>query len=523
MTIGRKIWLCMMLAAAMVASTSVGAQPPDDQVIIMTQNIDQGNEATLRTGTPDAFAKFFTETVDTKPKDRAAAIAKEIRANQPDLVALQEVSILRKGSGPTPNDPKIAATEVVHDQLQLLRDALNELNEHYETVAVIPNSDLQSSTSSPLNFVVRLTDRTVILKRASSNRLKLSNVQVEEYWGKPEVGPFRTFGWGSVDVEVGAFKFRFVVTHLTPPQPNLPDPIAVQRAQALELIQSAGKPDLPGGSVLPVVYAGDFNTVAGLDTYKILVHDSGGIDAWKKVNPMALCPEPRPTGDHDRGGCTCCQAPNLSDPTPQLDHRIDLVIVPPSINVGEARLIGTLPADRTPSGLWPSDHAGVVVGFVPQRGGDKKLTNVQTGKCLTIAGGVSADNNVEAVQFTCDSHPSRSWKINNVGGVVQIQNVQTGKCLTIAGGVSTDNNVEAVQFTCDSHPSRTWKINNVGDVVQIQNVQTGKCLTIAGGVSTDNNVGAVQFTCDSHPSRTWRLEAATIGTPPMKCCASVKE
>lgn len=223
-----------------------GSAAPDDQVIIMTQNIDQGNEATLRTGTPDAFAKFFTETVDTKPKDRAAAIAKEIRANQPDLVALQEVSILRKGSGPTPNDPKIAATEVVHDQLQLLRDALNELNEHYETVAVIPNSDLQSSTSSPLNFVVRLTDRTVILKRASSNRLKLSNVQVEEYWGKPEVGPFRTFGWGSVDVEVGAFKFRFVVTHLTPPQPNLPDPIAVQRAQALELIQSAGKPDLPG-------------------------------------------------------------------------------------------------------------------------------------------------------------------------------------------------------------------------------------------------------------------------------------
>jgi hypothetical protein len=36
--------------------------------------------------------------------------------------------------------------------------------------------------------------------------------------------------------------------------------------------------------------------------------------------------------------------------------------------------------------------------------------------------------------------------------------VQTGKCLTIAGGVSTDNNVKAVQFTCDSHPSRTWRL-----------------------------------------------------------------
>jgi hypothetical protein len=36
--------------------------------------------------------------------------------------------------------------------------------------------------------------------------------------------------------------------------------------------------------------------------------------------------------------------------------------------------------------------------------------------------------------------------------------VQTGKCLTIAGGVSTDNNVPALQFDCDSHPSRTWAI-----------------------------------------------------------------
>ena len=37
---------------------------------------------------------------------------------------------------------------------------------------------------------------------------------------------------------------------------------------------------------------------------------------------------------------------------------------------------------------------------------------------------------------------------------VMLINVQTGKSLTIAGGVSTENNVTALQFTCDSHPSR---------------------------------------------------------------------
>jgi hypothetical protein len=92
---------------------------------------------------------------------------------------------------------------------------------------------------------------------------------------------------------------------------------------------------------------------------------------------------------------------------------------------------------------------------------------------------------------------------------VMLINAQTGKCLTIAGGRSTDNNVPALQFDCDSDPSRTWRINATGgDVYQISNVQTGKCLTIAGGVSTANNVPALQFNCDSDPSRTWRIRPA---------------
>ncbi|MFN6551428.1 RICIN domain-containing protein [Mycolicibacterium septicum] len=136
-----------------------------------------------------------------------------------------------------------------------------------------------------------------------------------------------------------------------------------------------------------------------------------------------------------------------------------------------------------------------------------KLVNTQTGLCLTIAGGESTDNNVHALQFTCDSHPSRQWFLDDMGnGTVQIRNVQTNKCLTIAGGVSRENNVPALQFTCDDHPSRSWVLDDQGDgTTQIRNVQTQKCVTIAGGVSHDNNVEAVQFDCDDHPSRTWRI------------------
>ena len=105
------------------------------------------------------------------------------------------------------------------------------------------------------------------------------------------------------------------------------------------------------------------------------------------------------------------------------------------------------------------------------------------------------------------TYGQRGQPITN--GPVMLINAQTGKCLTIAGGRSTDNNVTALQFDCDSDPSRTWRITATGgDVYQISNAQTGKCLTIAGGRSTDNNVTALQFDCDSDPSRTWRIRPA---------------
>ena len=121
----------------------------------------------------------------------------------------------------------------------------------------------------------------------------------------------------------------------------------------------------------------------------------------------------------------------------------------------------------------------------------------------------------------------------SAGGLMFI-NAKTNKCLTIAGGLSTANNVEAVQFDCDSDPvaqlvpdlhrapgrhllyqeradqqvpdyrrgpehrqqrrSRAIRLRQrslahlvpdqhgpPGDIFYIKNVQTNKCLTIAGG------------------------------------------
>ena len=76
-------------------------------------------------------------------------------------------------------------------------------------------------------------------------------------------------------------------------------------------------------------------------------------------------------------------------------------------------------------------HAGAVNGPV-------MLINLKTGKCLTISGGESDANNLETVQFDCDSHPSRSWMLRETSnGVYQIRNVRTGKCLTIWAASAT--------------------------------------------------------------------------------------
>ncbi|MFY1672454.1 RICIN domain-containing protein [Plantactinospora sp. WMMB334] len=130
------------------------------------------------------------------------------------------------------------------------------------------------------------------------------------------------------------------------------------------------------------------------------------------------------------------------------------------------------------------------------------FTNLNSNKCLTIAGGSTA-NLARAVQYNCDGHPSRLWLIDgSLTGNFRIVNVNSGRCLTIDGG-STANIAPAVQYTCDTHRARYWTaVNATTSSVQIRNLNSGKCLTIDGG-STANNAPVVQYNCDTHPSRRW--------------------
>ena len=97
------------------------------------------------------------------------------------------------------------------------------------------------------------------------------------------------------------------------------------------------------------MFGGDFNTTAddpsnpSHQIYQALIH-AGLTDAW---NPQ-------------RPGPTCCQDPKLLNARSQLEHRIDLILLRGAFAVENINLIGNKPSDRTPSRLWPSDHAGIV-------------------------------------------------------------------------------------------------------------------------------------------------------------------
>ena len=99
----------------------------------------------------------------------------------------------------------------------------------------------------------------------------------------------------------------------------------------------------------PVVLLGDFNTGAPHGAaYKLLI-GAGYADVWS-----------------GGAGNTCCQASDLRNEASLLDERIDLIFVKNVKLVSDevqTDTVGDEPSDRLESGLWPSDHAGVVASL----------------------------------------------------------------------------------------------------------------------------------------------------------------
>jgi hypothetical protein len=65
-------------------------------------------------------------------------------------------------------------------------------------------------------------------------------------------------------------------------------------------------------------------------------------------------------GMNENGTVQSCCYSSLFDPTQVFDHTVDHVMTKPTLRTHSAYITGNDPSQRTPSGLWPSDHGGVV-------------------------------------------------------------------------------------------------------------------------------------------------------------------
>jgi endonuclease/exonuclease/phosphatase family metal-dependent hydrolase len=303
----------------------------------------------------DAVADIFALVEATNFPERAKVLAKEIATFNPHLVGLQEVAQWRSqfpaDSVSHPDDQPNANT-VEYDFLAILLEELAQRGKSYEAVAIVENTDAEAPRLGPTGLEdIRFTDRDVILARTDlpASRFEVTDTQSDNFdatftLDSDVLGliPIPR-GWTAVDATLDGRAVRVVSTHLEPLHPG------IHVAQGNELL--AG----PLNTELPVVLLGDLNSAADsigpvpprwdTPTYANLLA-AGFIDAaaGKKGKKQDL---------------TCCQDADVANESSNLSVRIDFVLSRGGFESSAVKVVGNKQGDKTPSGLWPSDHAGV--------------------------------------------------------------------------------------------------------------------------------------------------------------------
>jgi endonuclease/exonuclease/phosphatase family metal-dependent hydrolase len=366
----------LAVTAALAPGVGVDARPPGGAVAgtpartatVMTRNLYLGADlgpilTALATGNTTAIVTAATRTwaavQATRPDERMAAIADEIVAADAAVVGLQEVTTWTTFAY-NPLTGTASSPTVAYDFLDLLLDALADRGAAYREVSGATSHNfssppipvLASPTAAFPTRAVRLADRDVIIAR---DDVGVSNTRTGTYqnivsfpFGGSVLPVAR--GWGSADVRVGRASFRLVNSHLEAFGIPGVDAEQVRVAQVGELLAAQAAVATQSGD-LSTVYVGDYNSEApDAPAYTRLLAGVGS-DAWPRNHP----------GD---AGFTCCLGATLTDPDNPLTSRIDLVLFGDGVKAPRATIVGDDPADMTVSGLWPSDHAGVVARLV---------------------------------------------------------------------------------------------------------------------------------------------------------------
>jgi endonuclease/exonuclease/phosphatase family metal-dependent hydrolase len=363
--------VALLAAAALAPAAHAGSAK---QVRVMTRNLYLGADLTpaIQATTPLQLALAGTQIWNTVQATdfpaRAKVLAKEIAAADPDLIGLQEAAIWR--TGPADGPPVLGgspATNVQYDYLQSLLDELAAIGSPYVLVRKQAEADLEGPTVS--GFDIRLTQQDAILAKksrvdagvlsfpatGSANYPSAINLKLPLLGGLVQVESTRGYVWADVSSKQ-AGSFRFVDTHLEAFS-------ASYRALQAQFLATNGPAN---ATDRPVVLVGDLNSdpndgsTSGPDptpnntAFNVLTGPFAYKDTWVQANGSAP-------------GFTSGFNEFVNDPnTAGLDHRIDHVLTRgAAVPSDYAKVTGTDPLNRTPAGLWPSDHAGVSTKVYP--------------------------------------------------------------------------------------------------------------------------------------------------------------
>ena len=331
-----------------------------ERVTALTWNVYLGADIgrVLQARTADEAVFLATEewghVQATNFPARAGALARAIAARRPHVVGLEELALYR-----TADNPFEPATHVAYDFLELVIDSLRASGLDYGVAAVDRTTDLQvpviagvDASGQPILAGVRWTDGDAVLVRGD---VPYTNPRSGVYTASQlvTIGGVTSAllqGWSSVEATVGGEVYRFVVTHLAGQEV-----VDVQLEQTRELLA------LLAAETRPTILVGDFNS------------DAYGIDPTR-VTPtygMMLAASYRDTWiepGHRAPGLTCCQQADLLNARSRFDQRIDFIFarnLPAGTMPVRRGVVGDRPGNRTASGLWPSDHAGVAVTLLP--------------------------------------------------------------------------------------------------------------------------------------------------------------
>jgi endonuclease/exonuclease/phosphatase family metal-dependent hydrolase len=304
-----------------------------NQLSFLTWNLYLGTDITpLLSAPPNQLPYKVTNIVrqvrETNFPDRVKAIAQQIAMKKPDLIGLQEAVRWKFAI------PSIGYVTV--DFVKLLISELKKRGMYYKIAAQNRNVFVEYPDSN--GNEVQLLDRDVILitddPTLSIIRKKEtnfhSNLIVQNLWQSFEI----LRGWSSIDVCKNGKSFRLINTHLETKH-------AIQVEQAKEILKG------PANTKIPLIITGDLNSNGnrtGTPTYGLFI-DSGFQDLWINVG--------------NGPGYTCCQKPNLRNEGSTLANRIDFILFKNGWLPTEVNLVGDKLRDRSSTGLWPSDHAGL--------------------------------------------------------------------------------------------------------------------------------------------------------------------